>query len=126
MSDLGRPQLKITNAVWKTNGENNDVTIYYDTLRIDAENKSVTAIQEGDKLEIDLSTITGVSSFNLLRESGYTPDNLEFRSMDETVATVGNDGVVDAVGTGITYIIVTDTNSGAEGFFKLNVVPHNV
>ena len=123
VSDMGQPQLTISTATWTNNGVDNDVVIYYDTLKMQNTSKIVTSIQEGDILSIDLSGISGVSSFNLLRASAYTPDDLTFKSVDTEVATVdAKTGVVTAKKTGITYIIVTDKN-GAEGFFKLNVEP---
>ena len=123
VSDMGQPQLTISTATWTNNGVDNDVVIYYDTLKMQNTSKIVTSIQEEDILSIDLSGISGVSSFNLLRASAYTPDDLTFKSVDTEVATVdAKTGVVTAKKTGITYIIVTDKN-GAEGFFKLNVEP---
>ena len=123
VSDMGQPQLTISTATWTNNGVDNDVVIYYDTLKMQNTSKIVTSIQEGDILSIDLSGISGVSSFNLLRASAYTPDDLTFKSVDTEVATVdAKTGVVTAKKTGITYIVVTDKN-GAEGFFKLNVEP---
>lgn len=123
VSDMGQPQLTISTATWTNNGVDNDVVIYYDTLKMQNTSKIVTSIQEGDILSIDLSVISGVSSFNLLRASAYTPDDLTFKSVDTEVATVdAKTGVVTAKKTGITYIVVTDKN-GAEGFFKLNVEP---
>ena len=127
VSDQGRPQLNISEAVLRTNGTDKNVAVYYDTLRIVDENKSISTIQKGDTLTINTDKITGVSSFNLLRESGYAPEGLTFSSVDESVATVSESGVVSAVGTGITYIIVRDKfQPETAGFFKLNVVPKNV
>ena len=123
VSDMGQPQLTISTATWTNNGVDNDVVIYYDTLKMQNTSKIVTSIQEGDILSIDLNGISGVSSFNLLRASAYTPDDLTFKSVDTEVAAVdAKTGVVTAKKTGITYIIVSDKN-GAEGFFKLNVEP---
>ena len=88
VSDMGQPQLTISTATWTNNGVDNDVVIYYDTLKMQNTSKIVTSIQEGDILSIDLSVISGVSSFNLLRASAYTPDDLTFKSVDTEVATV--------------------------------------
>lgn len=89
-------------------------------------------ILRSEILSIDMNEIfvERDPSFNLItgsfkvRDNGYT-----FKSLDESVAIVSNDGVVtpadqtSAIALGTTYIVVKGNETGATGIIKINVMP---
>ena len=86
----------------------------------------VSALQVGDVVNIDKSKILGNEAFNVLRDSGYAPNTLEFTSLNEKVATVDkNTGKISLLRTGLAYIVVKDTEKGGVGYIKINVIPKN-
>ena len=76
----------------------------------------IITLAENEKLQIDKLKITKSSGFNLISTSDpVNIGNLEFNSMDASIATVNSDGVIKPNQNkryGSTKIIVKDTKSG--------------
>ena len=76
----------------------------------------IITLAENEKLQIDKLKITKSSGFNLISTSDpVNVGNLEFKSMDTSIATVNEDGVIKAnqgKRYGSTKIIIKNTESG--------------
>lgn len=82
---------------------------------------------ESDKI-INLQAKGNTSQIRYSREMGlnlltsrFLSESIEFKSLDEDVATVSSSGLVTAVGTGTTYIRITDKVNDIYGSVKVNV-----
>ena len=121
----GNPHLKIKFATLDRDGTSQTVRIYDGAVLL-KDDTVVSALQVGDVVNIDKSKILGNEAFNVLRDSGYAPNTLEFTSLNEKVATVDkNTGKISLLRTGLAYIVVKDTEKGGVGYIKINVIPKN-